>query len=217
MIGLIEGMNLTTPNEIRAVVASLREHLEWEIDMVANQIKDQASADGDMGWIQHCAKEAELLKRDLQALSAIEEHAVDVLCNTLSFESDSVEVSPSGMRTLIIEVSQGMINQHLLTLTDAKRQGKVKAGEKFEITLPNGTTFTTDLCDPGNKLRERGYIREFYEGSKISEGDKVILKEVSFGCWRLLAKDSEEGRALLAPKYHGGETNAVERPANTKI
>ena len=206
-------MNLTTANEIRAVVASLREHLEWEIEMVTNQIRDQASADGDMGWIQHCAKEAELLKRDLQALGAIEEHAVDVLRNTLSFESDSVEVSESGMRTLAIEVSQGMLNQHLLTLTDAKRQGKVKAGEKFEITMPNGTTFTTDLCDPGNKLRERGFIREFYETSKIRDGDKAILREVSHGKWRLLAGDSEEGRVILAPRYYGGPADKAARPS----
>jgi hypothetical protein len=145
---------------------------------------------------------------DLRTLEAIREHAVDVLKNTLSFQSDEMTVSKSGMRTLRIEVSQGMLNQHLLTLTDAKTRGLVKAGEKFTIHLPDGMSFSTELCDPGNKLRERGQIRKFYENQKIAEGDKVILTEITRGSWNLHAENSAEGQIASAPfrlQYEDGQ------------
>ncbi len=178
-------MDLTTVNEVRSSALSLQEHLEAMIDMLAGQIRDQAYPDGDMAWLQNCAKEIELLKADLRALEAIRDHAVAVLTDSLSFDGDQVDVSSSGLRNITVEISQGMLNQHLLTLTDAKQQGLVRDGEKFAIQLPDGAKFETELCDPGNKLRERGLIRKFYEDSKINAGDKVIMSEVSRGSWIL--------------------------------
>jgi hypothetical protein len=70
-------------------------------------------------------------------------------------------------------------------------------GEKSKISLPDGTEFATEICDPGNKLRERGPIRKFYEEAKIADGDKVILKEITTGNWRLLSVSSPEGQELV--------------------
>lgn len=192
-------MNLTTVNEIRASALPLQEQIEEMIGMITDRIRDEAHPGGNMDWLQHCAKTVESLQQDLKTLEAIREHAVEVLKDTLSFQSDEMAISKSGMRTLRIEVSQGMINQHLLTLTDAKARGLVKAGEKFTITLPDGTSFSTELCDPGNKLRERGQIRKFYESAKIVEGDKVILAEISRGNWSLHPENTPEGQIAGAP------------------
>jgi hypothetical protein len=191
-------MQITSVNEIRTCVIALQEHLEAEIKMVTDKISDEAHPDGNMEYLQGCAKQVELLKRNLKALKAIGDHAVNVMVNTLSFPTDESSVAASGMRTLLIEVSAGMINQHLLTLTEAKDDGKVKTGEKFTILLPDGTSFSTELCDPGNKLRERGQIRKFYQGEKINPGDKVIMTEVSHGSWKIYPVKSPEGSALAA-------------------
>ncbi len=190
-------MSFPTPNAIRAAVTELHELLEEQIDMMLGQIKDQTRPSGDLDWIKHCAEKSQLLQRHQAALKELEEDAVDVMFNTLSYESDDVEVADGGLRTITVEISQGMLNQHLLTLTDAKRQRVVHLGEKFKIQFADGTEFTTELCDPGNKLRERGLIRRFYDEAKITDGDKVILKEISKGTWRLLSAKSGEGAEIM--------------------
>jgi hypothetical protein len=190
-------MSFPTPNAIRAAVTELHELLGEQIEMMMEQIKFQTRPSGDLDWIKHCAEKSQLLQHHQAALKELEEDAVDVLFNTLSFESDDVEVAGGGLRTITVEVSQGMLNQHLLTLTDARRQRVVHLGEKFKIQLTDGTEFTTELCDPGNKLRERGLIRRFYDEAKITAGDKVILKETSKGNWRLLSENSAEGAEIV--------------------
>lgn len=195
-------MNMTSVNEIRASFADINEQVGDILEMLADQIKDQAHPEGAMAWLQHCSKELEIIQRDQKALKEAEEHLIEVLKNTLGFSSDRVAVSASGLRSLVIEVSQGMINQHLLTLTDAKRMGKVTLGEQFKVRLPDGTTFKTDLCDPGNKLRERSLIRRFYESVNAVEGDKITMKEETPGNWVLLKGDDglaeAEMKALMA-------------------
>jgi hypothetical protein len=205
-------MNLTTINEVRVCFAEAQEHIEEIIISVMSQIQDQATPEGDIDWLQHCAKRAEILKRDLEELKKIQSHAVGILSDTLGYDSDQVTVEPSGLRTFVIEVSQGMINQHLLTLTDAKRLEKVSTGETFEIQLPDGTIFKTELCQPGNKLRERGMIRRFYETSKVEQGDKVVLKETAPGIWKLLDMSSPEARVA----YSVFKYDVLDLPSGTK-
>ena len=200
-------MDLTTVNEVRSSALSLQEHLEAMIDMLTALIRDEAHPDGNMVWLQECAQEVELLKADLRSLEGIREHAVSVLTNSLSFEADSVGVAASGLRIMKIEISQGMINQSLLTLTDAKRRGLVRDGEKFTIQLPDGTKFDTELCEPGNKLRERGMIRKFYEDTKMEPGFKVIMTEISRGVWSLLPEMNDEERAKSKMIFDYDATN----------
>ncbi len=89
-------------------------------------------------------------------------------------------------RTIEVHVTQGMINQNLLTLTEALRERKVRDREKFLITaLPSGDKFATDLAPAGNKLRERGYIGKFYRDTKVIVDDIVLLQETAPGQWEL--------------------------------
>lgn len=191
-------MSCVTSNEIGAAVNHLQELLGYELEMTLGQIKDETRPGGNFDWVKHCVEKAQVLERHVAALKELEEDAMDILFNTLSYSSDGVDVAGGGLRTLTVEVSQGMLNQHLLTLTDARRQGVVRIGEKFKITLPGGTTFETELCDPGNKLRERGLIRRFYEEAKIADGDKVILTEITAGTWQLMSAKSAEGKQIIA-------------------
>jgi len=112
-------------------------------------------------------------------------------------DSPTIPSTPSP-RKIVISVSQGMINQNLLTLTSARKRGLVRSGEQFIVTLPNGRQFKTDLCPSGNKLRERGQIRAFYEEAQIRCGERVILVESEPQHWRLMRwvpEESESGRA----------------------
>src|SRR5688572_9687583 len=108
-------MNPTSVNEIRSSVTPLQEQLDAIAEMLAWQIQEQARPDGNMSWLQRCAKEMEVINGAIRALRTIEQDAVNILEQTLSFGADGVEVSPSGLRTLTVDVSQRMINQHLLT------------------------------------------------------------------------------------------------------
>ncbi len=215
-------MNLTTVNEIGASVLSLQEHIENIILMVTDRMGDEVRPDGNMDWLQECAKEVERLRSDVRALATIEAHAVGVLTDILSFPEDTAKLSPAGLRILTIEVSQGMINQNLLTLTEAKARGVVHEGEKFTIRLPDDTSFSTELCSPGNKLRERGLIRKFYADAKIREGDKVVMTEVSQGSWTLssLSSDEEEHKlhdelAALAKELESESVNPLTPPRDS--
>jgi hypothetical protein len=91
-----------------------------------------------------------------------------------------------GGRELIVEVSEGMINQNLLTLTPHVKRNTIKVGEALDIEpLPSGDRFQTELLASGNKLRERGRIARFYRDAGVRAGDSVVLSEIAPGHWRL--------------------------------
>lgn len=52
------------------------------------------------------------------------------------------------------------------------------------------------------KLRERSMIRRFYEMEKLAPGDRVALKEVKVGEWRLLSDRTREGEEVIM-RPHG--------------
>jgi hypothetical protein len=70
-----------------------------------------------------------------------------------------------------------MIRNSMLTLTDAKKQGIVSVGERFELHFPHGSTVNTDLVLTGNRLRERKAFRVLYEAEKAKSSDVIVLKE----------------------------------------
>lgn len=79
-----------------------------------------------------------------------------------------------------------MVNQNLLTLTEALRNHVVRTGEQFTIeTFPNNKTFTTHLERVGNKLQARGRIADFYRAANVQAGDIVELIELASGSWQL--------------------------------
>lgn len=90
------------------------------------------------------------------------------------------------IRELAVHVTQGMINQNLLTLTEPVKRGKIRVGERLSIeAIPSGDRFHTELLAIGNKLQERGRIGKFYRDAGVHAGDVVLLIELTPGQWQL--------------------------------
>ena len=99
---------------------------------------------------------------------------------------DERPMQASGRNRLVIEVTQGMINQNLITLTEHVNAGRIRP--KIEIRIeakPSGELFCTELLADGNRLRERGAIARFYRDARVRAGDRVLLAEVSGDRWTL--------------------------------
>lgn len=182
---------ITHPNEINAALLPATElALDLERQLI-DRIKE-ASDDGRMEDVQVYAGQVTKLRKAASHLKVLEKESEESL-SLLGAFTDIRERDPvTGLRNLEIEVTEGMVNQSLLTLTEAKKRGEVQVGEKFTVHLPDGTHFTSELTEPGNKLRERSSIRRFYTSAKVADGDKVSLVEFKSGHWRLMRSDSPE-------------------------
>jgi hypothetical protein len=91
-----------------------------------------------------------------------------------------------GLRELPVEVTQGMIRQNLLTLTEHVKRGRIQPGETLQVEVqPSGERFRTDLVVNGNKLRERGAVGRFYREAGVQAGDFVVLTETAAHTWTL--------------------------------
>ncbi len=178
-------MELTTPQSVRASATQLLEHIDWIIDELTRVAQEQMSPDADLDYVRSLLTELEKMKTVRGAIAAGVEKAANVLSNSLSYDDDSAEVDGKGLRRIRVQVTEGMIKQSLLTLTVARKSGRVKIGESFHLTLPDGSSFTTELCNPGNKLRERSGIRRFYQVCEVREGHYVLLTETTPGRWTL--------------------------------
>jgi hypothetical protein len=94
--------------------------------------------------------------------------------------------TPGSIRELAVPVTQGMITQNLLTLTEPVKRGKILVGERLSIeALPSRDQFQTELLASGKKLRERGKIAKFYRDAGVHAGDVVLLTERTPGQWQL--------------------------------
>ena len=178
-------MELTTPNSIRASANGLLEHMDWMIEELTRVAREQMSPDSDLDYVRALLADMEKMKSARASVAAAVEKSAEILTHSLSSEEDHTGVNSNGLRKLRVQISEGMINQSLLTLTGARKAGRVKMGETFQITLPDGTEFTTELCGPGNKLRERSAIRKFYDQTQACDGEYVVLTETAPGHWAL--------------------------------
>lgn len=166
-------------------------------------------------WLAHVSSEARDVEDCITKLQSIGARLNDILTSTLGFEDGYLE-KPKGvdpamfdllenhaaaktgrrLRKIRTPVTQGEINQSLLTLTDARKRGLIRIGELFKIRLPDGQQFETELVHPGNKLRERGRIGEFYRQYSIKPGDYILLEEIEAGLWALT---KEPAAVLTSP------------------
>jgi hypothetical protein len=91
-----------------------------------------------------------------------------------------------GLRCIDVEITQGMINQNLLVLTDAVNRGIINIGETLALEcVPSGERFSTEVIEQGKKLRERGAIGRFYATARVRARDNVRMSEVAPRHWRL--------------------------------
>lgn len=194
--------NTLQPQELGQAVAKLVSISEDMCELLLSQARDAAES-GETGWLVQVGGDAKEVEDCIYRLKVIEKTLLGILTNTLGFQ-DEEEISPkeqdrivrliadldSGapekrLRRIRSEISQGEINQNLLTLTAARKRGHIRMGEHFKIRLPDGQEFETELVNPGNRLRERGWIREFYRQQQIKAGDFVVLEEIEPSLWTL--------------------------------
>jgi hypothetical protein len=154
---------------------------------IAETMQLIASAAGrrDLSAVEQLTKKA----AELSALKDQEE-AIKNRVRTLkngSHPSRAFVPTPT-VREFLVPVTQGMINQSLLTLSEPVKRGKIRVGERLSIELPSGDRFQTELLEGGKKLRERGRIADFYRNAGVQAGDVVVLIELTPGQWQLKKK-----------------------------
>lgn len=184
-------MPLARPSEFTVLFSEIRENIAEAKSLVLAQVADYASnQESETDWILTCASAAKKLDECSAQLSPIERHLIEIVTDVLGFDFDRESHSKTGLRQIEVEITAGMIRQNLLSLTSARKRGVVRIGEKFKIRLPDGASFETDLCEPGNKLRERGWVGHFYKTQGIGEGENVIVQETAPGEWELTREKS---------------------------
>lgn len=166
-------------------MTTLSKQIEDAIDETMTQLS-KAAVRRDFPVIDAMTNKASELRTLQQQLTAIENRFRHLEGATI----DPTSGGPLAIREIAVEISQGMINQNLLTLTDAVKKGLIRLSEKMVIeTLPSGNTFETELMANGNKLRERGKIGKFYREAAVRAGDAIVLREVTPGRWQLRKSD----------------------------
>jgi hypothetical protein len=161
--------------------------IELEIDQLMSKVMAQiseAASKQDLSSLESLTRRATELREMKEQVSAI--------ANRLKAIAQAADNKPGilqanrGQRELLIRVTQGMIGQNLLTLTEHINRGRIKIGEILTVkTLPDGGKFTTEVLASGNKLQERGAIGKFYRKTGVRDGDYVVLSEISSGQWQL--------------------------------
>lgn len=156
------------------------------MDQTMSKIKE-AAATQNLTELEALTKKASELKQMKEQIAAIQHYLI-------SFNGNGEMKNRSGgsaltLREIFIEVSQGMINQNLLTLTKPLKRGQIRIGEELIVeVLPGSKKFKTRVMRNGNKLKERGAVGRFYLSAGVKAGDFVTLREVSHGNWQLLKK-----------------------------
>jgi hypothetical protein len=153
----------------------------------------------DVDHARYFIKRLDELKDLRERLSSMKDAYDSILEEeSLVAEGTALKGTDTKLRRISLEVSAGMLNQSLLTLTKAKKLGVVSVGEKFAIETPTGAPFETTLLRVGNRLKERGRIGAFYEDQKVEELDRIILEEVKPKHWKLYIDVVHQERRIAA-------------------
>lgn len=149
----------------------------------------EAAGKRDLASVAALTRKATELEEMKKTVEGIEAKLFSLKESTVTPARSTVTSGPQPdvkQRELAIEVTQGMMNQNLLTLTEHVKRGRIRTGEELIIeTYPSGERFRTDLMTNGNKFRERGAIGRFYREAGVRAGEFVVLTEVSQGQWTL--------------------------------
>jgi len=101
-------------------------------------------------------------------------------------ENDEIADNTSiARRPIIITITDGMLRQHLLTLTKAIKTKRMSIGQRITLLLPNEEKFSSVILAQGNRLQERSLVRKFYIENKIKSGDLLQLHDVETDTWRI--------------------------------
>jgi len=174
---------MNTANKFTEIFDQLQTGLDDLNDIFSSNLKDLDLSE-NLEYAECCLANMKRVRKLSQFAQRLSE-AVDLLWVEAYIDDPVQSDVDNGLREITIPVTAGMINQHLLSLTGAVKQKVVKIGEVIEIKLPSGTKFQTEIVNPGNRLRERSGVREFYESQGMRDGDSITLKEIAPGSWEM--------------------------------
>lgn len=197
--------NTLEPKELTQAIAKVISIAEDMHGLLLAQASDYTDG-SNTSWLVQVSTDAHDIEGYICKLKSIGSRLSEILTATLGFEDEtgarpglevlerleniSQDSSPKRLRRIRVSITQGAINQNLLTLTDARKRGLLRSGEHFKIRFPDGEELETELIQPGNKLRERGRIGAFYRHQEVHVGDYVILAEIEPGVWTLTKEQS---------------------------
>jgi len=176
--------------------------IEARIELLEDYLDHKFAEATDAQYGRYLIKQYDRLESAKKLLVALQGTIEEVLLDEhlRSYrESGRGNSTKPRLRTISISVTEGMINQNLLTLTDAKKRGHVEENESFTITPDGGEQFKTSLVNPGNRLQKRGPIAAFYKQHNVEDGDRVVLREVEPSVWTLTV--DEECRKVQAAVF----------------
>jgi hypothetical protein len=166
-------------------------------DLIRGHIDTSTSA-VEIDYVRHVVRSYDQVEKCARVLEelrlVLEGHWQEFGCPV-----DEKSETTNGFRRMQVEITQGMLNQKYISLTEARKRGLVEIGEKFRIDAGSGSVVETVLINPGNKFQNRSFVQEFFERNQARVGDSVELTEVKRGVWRISLKRSEVvGEELLA-------------------
>jgi hypothetical protein len=163
-------------------------HAEIEAEITKTMREISAAAGrGDLNAVERDTKRAAELTAIKGQYDAIRNRVRTLQSGS---ESSGPLVQTSGtMRELVVHVTEGMIRQNYLPLTEHVKRGVVRIGERVSVeALPSHDRFQTEIVSNGKRLRERGRIAKFYRDAGVRVGDVVLLIEITPGQWQLVKR-----------------------------
>lgn len=154
----------------------------------------------DMDYVEHVVERYKRVAKLEQALGVISDE-LEVLIEEYGGESvGDHSKRDSDLREIRVEITQGMINQKYISLTEAKKAGLVEVGDRFRIDIGEGIEVETNLINPGNKFQNRSFVQSFFEKNGVKAGDYIQLAEREDKTWEMSYKRGSEVRTYLEEK-----------------
>lgn len=170
-------------SDINAIFDPITSVIYEREDAIFHRVKDAE----DIDEVRDLSDQLRVIDRMRNAIDLVKSDFNDLWRYDMGDEDDlDEEHVEQGLRRISVEITEGMINQSLLSLTKAAKKGIVRLKEEMTIVLPDEekTRFKTQIVPPGNKLRDRSHIRQLYDIGDASVGDLVILQESEPGLWK---------------------------------
>jgi hypothetical protein len=198
--------NITPQDSIKELISELRSQLEMLHHQVKAKCKECLEND-DMEGLRSMTLSMELVAK--QNLSLDQVHlAVQEILRLIDPKKKSIEsfLESSNYRQIRVQVTQGMINQNMITMSEARKKGQIFLSEKMEIMpIPSGKLFETEICNPGVKLKARSAVKHFFETAGVKAGDFIVFDEVDRNSWKLYKESnigaSEKIQSISANGY----------------
>jgi hypothetical protein len=168
--------------ELEKMISAAREILP---DHFQDVQLPEAGIDGWRSMAERYVESDVRLEKMAKALETFSGVFADVCELIGGGDEEATQDNKDKLRHFTIMVTEGMLRNHMLTLTNAKQRGLIAEGEQFILTPKDGETITTTLVQPGNRLQARKAIWQFYERFSVKAGERIVMEEHQAGEWNL--------------------------------